>query len=390
MIDERNTVINDDTATATTRKLLVIGCGDGGCNIASEIVKAIPDEAVVIAYNTSTRAMEYQSHNVKIFPTQMDSSGKIRSMDGSGKIRSDATNVFKTITGRKFMEKTMELVTRMDRLDYILVVGTADGGTGSGTVPTMAKLLSTNLGVPVIIMGVYPSITEDAMSQYNAVQWQDDVTKTGLPYIILDNNHSGNLTEVHAQVNEYAVRIAKLLAGKTYGNTDISIIDGRNLYMLIQQMGGRIVIASEEGRINSQDTLSDHIKNQLLANDFQPEPSWLKGIGLFVKGPKEMIDRIDSTLPELQAAYGQPVLKFSHLEITDGEPCVSILISGCTEPGARLKQMQNKYDDIINGSKNAKNVAQDMASTMVNPVGEMNIPGGRKPGSSIDFSALDL
>ena len=188
-----------------TRRLLVIGCGDGGCNIASTISQTIPDDCFVIAYNTSARAMTFQKSNVRIRPF---------GIDGSGKVRDDATDIFKKTTGRKFMEKVMDTISQMDRIDYILVVGTADGGTGSGTVPTMAKLLASNLDTPVIIMGVYPYILKDAMSQYNAIQWQKEVTATGLPYIILDNDKLGNIPDIHEQVNNYVATIAKLLAGR--------------------------------------------------------------------------------------------------------------------------------------------------------------------------------
>src|SRR5699024_12644982 len=42
----------------TTRKLIVVGCGDGGCNIASAIANRIPDETFTIAYNTSDRNIQ--------------------------------------------------------------------------------------------------------------------------------------------------------------------------------------------------------------------------------------------------------------------------------------------------------------------------------------------
>ena len=359
-----------------TRNILVVGCGDGGCNIASTIAQAIPDNCFAIAYNMSNRAMDYQTANTRIWPF---------GVDGSGKVRVDATETFKKTTGRKFMERVMEVVAKMERCDYVLVVGTADGGTGSGTVPIMAKLMAANLDIPVVILGVYPSINEDAMSQYNAIQWQKEVTMTGLPYIILDNNSEGTLTDVHHRVNNYAADIAKLLVGKTYGNTDISIIDNRNLYMLIQQMGGRIVIAGRPGRINSQDDLSTYIMNTLLPFDFQPEPAGVKGIGLFVKGPKELIDRADTDLLKLQETYGQAVLKFAHLEISE-ETRVSVLLSGCAEPADRLRAMQGKYDDVTNASRDGSILAKDIAGAMANPLGELKTM--TRP-ETMDFSALE-
>lgn len=361
----------------TTRKIMVVGCGDGGCNIAATIADAIPNNVFAITYNLSNRAMNMRTAHTRIWPI---------GVDGSGKVRSDATETFKKSTARRFMERAMEVLGKMDHCDYILVVGTADGGTGSGTVPTMAKLLADNVDIPVIIMGIYPSIGEDAMSQYNAIQWQQDVTKTGLPYIILDNDVPGTLTDVHAAVNGYAVEIARILTGEAYGNTDISIIDNRNLYMLINQVGGRIVISTNKGRLDVNSDMTNFIETKLLANDYQPAPSNVRGIGLFVKGPKDMIDRVDSSLVDFQSKYGQALLKFAHLEISN-EPSVSILLSGCSEPSDRLRIMQSKYNDVTNATTNRVDVSKEMAASMANPLGAMKTGGKR--GDTLNFSALE-
>ena len=48
----------DTVDTPKRRNLMIIGCGDGGSMIASEIRQRIP-ETYCICYNTSTRAMDH-------------------------------------------------------------------------------------------------------------------------------------------------------------------------------------------------------------------------------------------------------------------------------------------------------------------------------------------
>ena len=356
-----------------TRKFLVIGCGDGGSNITSEIVKALPDDTYAVIYNTSERAMPFQTHNVRITPSEID---------GSGKVRDYATEIFKNSTGRETMTHIMELINTHGHIDYVLVVGTADGGTGSGTVPTMAKMLKNNLDIPVIVMGVYPSIAEDAMSQYNAVQWQKDINAVGVPYIILDNNQEGD--SVHDRVNAYAVQIVKLLSGNIFGDTDISIIDNRNLYMLLQQIGKRIVVAVSEDRPSTQATLDENLI-KILERCYQPGPENATGIGVFVKGPSDVIARVNTDLQELQEKYGYALLKFAHIQ-EDEKPAIAVILSGCSEAAGRLVQMQGKYDDVMRSRNEGSSMTSKLAESMSNPIGEIKAAPKR---SGLDFSALE-
>lgn len=385
------TVIGDNEKIAardpSTRTLLVIGCGDGGSNIAAAITAALPQNAYTLIYNTTERAMNKRLHNIIVRPEKV--------IDGSGKDRKYADNVFKTVTGKKFMEKIAETVDKLKQVDYIIIVGTADGGTGSGTLPTAIRLLQKNLSIPIVAMGVYPSISEDAMSQFNAIQWQTEITELGVPYILLDNNletpktfdqnQPGEAMRMHEETNGYAVSIARLLAGTIFGDTDISIIDNRNLLKLIHQIGKRIVIAVDENRPSGQCSLDEHME-KILSRCYQALPENATGMGLFVKGPQDYIDRVDISARRLQEKYGNALLKFAHVQVSN-EPATAIILSGCGEATERLIQMKGKYNDVMRSIQTTTNKAADLASEMVNPLGEMSETSARK--KELDFSVLD-
>ena len=53
--DEDGNPIPDDRPQ---RNVLVVACGDGGCNIGTAIVCAVPDDAYVIAVNSSDRNLK--------------------------------------------------------------------------------------------------------------------------------------------------------------------------------------------------------------------------------------------------------------------------------------------------------------------------------------------
>lgn len=365
----------------TTRKLLIVGCGDGGCNIASTISEAVPDETFVITYNTSNRGVRGVAANMQLL-----AAGE----DGAGKVRAYSKEVFKNNIYAKLLEKVQMTLNEIKDIAYIILCSTADGGTGSGISPMAAKLLADNTEVPVIVMGVYPEMTEDATAQFNAMQWQSEINQIGLPYFILDNNAAADgvrkKRDIHDTVNAQAASIISLLAGREFNNSNISIIDNRNLYMLLAQLGGRLVAGVSTSKPSSNQTLDDLILN-ILENNYQPAPANIRGIGVFIRGPKEFIDRMDTSIPEMQKKYGTAILKFAHIEVAD-EVKTAILCTGCSEASARITLMKNRYEDIMASQREQANLASDLLSGLTNPLGAVGQKKTRPAEANV--SALDL
>jgi len=359
---------------ATTRKLVIVGCGDGGCKIATEISNHCGDDVCVVAYNTTTRTMEEMKASYKVLP---------KGLDGHGKQRGDSKEAFKNpahAIHTVLLNHVKEAIRSLGDVGYILVTSTTDGGTGSGVSPMVAKLLADETDIPTILLGVYPSADEDATAQFNAVQWQQEVEKIQVPHILLDNNTVGNNDAGHQIINTYAARIASLIAGREFGNTTISIIDDRNLSMLLNRIGDRMVIAVEDVRPTSQQSLDDCVAD-LIDRCHQPAPGGVRGIGVFVKGPMELLNRMDTSLPGIQAKYGSAVLKFAHLE-ESSETRIAVILSGCFEATDRIAMMRAKWDDVMAGQRRHESTVNDVISGMTNPL------DGTARRSSVN--ALDL
>ena len=377
----------------TTRHVLVIGCGDGGCNISTLITERVPHDVFTIAYNTSIHNME---KNVVA-----NKKAHIQGEDGAGKVRTYSKDIFKNGTYEKIMGYVNDGITSLGAVDYILITTTADGGTGSGMSVILAKLLKDNLKLPVIVLGVYPTMDDDAQSQYNAMEWQSEVAKVGVPHFILDNNipHSqstavgeAKVAEVHNKVNEQAARIGALLTGTNFGVSSIGMIDRRNLLMLTMQIGGRMVATSDTTRPTANQTLDDYI-DEMLQQSCQPLPYGVSGIGVWVKGPKDMLAQMDTSLLKLQKKYGNAMLKFAHVEESANTE-IGIIMTGCNEASERLSAMRHRYDDIMSGKANRTTCTADLMSGMVNPMaGGTDQRFGTVTGTGsgeIDTSAFEL
>ena len=358
------------------RNLLVVGCGDGGCNIASDIGKAVSD-SYIIAYNTSERTMADIQADIRIL-----ADGE----DGSGKVRSFSKDIFKRNSYKYLLDNVKKALSETE-YEYLLVCTTTDGGTGSGMSPMAAKMLADNVEIPVIIIGVYPSLEDDATAQFNAMQWQVEVTKIGLPYFIFDNHQEGmSKKETHKMVNNYISNCMRLISGNLYGNHVVSIIDNRDMYMLLQHIGGRIVAGVSTLRPATNQTLDDYIEN-MIQNDCQPLPANIGGIGVFLKGPKEIIDRLDPNISKIRARYGYAAVHYFHIEYAN-DIRISYIFSGNDEPENRLFLMKDRYDYIMNNQK-SKSVFSDMMSEqMFNPLGNVN--AAKKVSDELNLSALDI
>lgn len=362
-----------------SRNFIVVGTGDGGCNIAQAIKNVCPD-TFFVAYNTSTRGMTRLNPDMVIAPDEED---------GSGKVRSYSKEVFCNSNGyaEQLLKGIAMLAEQVQNLEYILVTTTADGGTGGGVSPMIAKFLNDNMDVPVIIMGVYPALSEDATAQFNALQWQSEIEKTECPYIILDNNDPSNPAKllVHKKINDEAAQAIKILSGAMFGPTNISAIDNRDMYMLLKHIGGRICVYGKQGRPVVGQTLDDFI-DTMITQSSMPAPLGVDGIGLFLKGPEDFVRNADTTFSQLATKYGNAAVRYFHLEIAE-DPYVGVVMTGVDEPGDRLWLMKQRYDEIMNNVKKTGSSIGDIMADMGNPLGKVS---KKIAPSDMDMSALNF
>lgn len=380
-----------DSFGTTERNFIAIGMGDGGCNIISGISKAIP-KAFTIAYNTVIESLDKTIASIKIYPE-----GK----NGSGKDRQFSQDTFREASYKALLNNVQTAIASRKNVEFVLIVSTTAGGTGSGSSPMAANLIAQNVDIPVIIMGIYPAMDEDATAQYNAMSWQTELININyhnrmeglaeIPYIILDNSDnmkasSTSVLSTHDTVNNQAVEIVKILSGDLFGDTNIQSIDNRDLRMLLDNFGGRLAIYGTVQRPAVGVSLDDMLL-ELMTKWNEPVPSSMSAFGLFVKGPEDLIRSTDTNLIKLQQSICSVNAKYNHLEISD-EVYIAIICAGCNVPDSRMQLMKQRYEDIINSQRRQSMEVSSLMDGMDNPLGNRRTP--RKRGNDFDLSALDF
>lgn len=363
-----------------TRRFMLIGTGDGGCNIAEAIHQEIPD-TYFIAYNTSDKQKDNLHANMWIIPY---------GEDGSGKARSYSQDVFRKGSYRELLKTVGEVqASTKFACDYVIVISTADGGTGGGVSPMMAKFLSDNLEVPVLMMGVYPDINEDTTAQYNAMQWQSDVEKNGLHYLVLDNSCGLPRWQYQELVNKQAVAIMNILAGNPFGKTSLSQIDTRDMYTLLTHFPGRITVHAGTAKPGVGTSIGSYLTS-MFAKWNQPAPSNASGYGLFIKAPESVITTADTSIAEIRETVGDVPIQYTHLEQNEDDIMIALICVGCSEPAARIASMREKYDDVQRKLQKRTSSTSELTAGINDPLGGTAPTGKGLKAGDMDTSALGL
>ena len=363
-----------EMAKEIKRKILVIGTGDGGCNIASDIKLAYP-EISVIGYNTSRRGAGTLKLDHFIIPNAEDGSGKERSYS-------------KSILRKGVYKKLLENVDRFgEDADYIVITSTCDGGTGGGISPMLAKLLMTNCGIPVIVIGVYPALSEDARAQRNMLEWQKDIEDIGAHYMVFDNNFYAQLpkAQMHKKINEDIVDVIGILLGKDFGKTSIQAIDSRDMEMILNRYAGRIVIGVTNNRPRVGKTVGQ-LCVEHCSNMSQPAPEAAQSYGLFIKGSKEFVGSVDSSAIDIREEFGEGDM-YTHLEISDRLE-IALVCGGCATPSSRVSLAAQRYNEIMIGRKDdSRSIMGDIMDSLQTDVGTYH---RAEKSVEINLDALNL
>lgn len=365
-----------ETPSGLTRNILVIGCGDGGCNIASDIKKAYP-EVAAIAYNTSRRGVDSLKVDRFLIP---------EAEDGSGKERSYSKHVFRSGVFRKVLEAVYQYG---DNADYILVTTTCDGGTGGGISPMIASLLMKNLGIPVIVIGVYPSLSEDGRAQHNMLEWQKEVEEVGARYMIFDNNAYADLPkmQIHQKINQDIVKIVGVLLGKDFGKTNIQAIDSRDMEMILNRYSGRITITVSNNRPRVGKSIGQMCVQEAREMS-QPVPNNAQSYGLMIKGSQNFLNSVDTSAVDIREEFGEGDM-YTHLQVSDDLE-IALICGGCTAPETRIQLAAQRYNEIMSERNEKRTVMDDIMAGLVDE-GEGSYSRNQRVSlDDIDLSALDL
>lgn len=242
---------------------MIIGFGNTGTNIVKEASKSflLKDEKF---YAIDSVATDVDSNNITIIPIISDDK------DGSGRDRERGAAMYSYHEELgDFVEMYMEA---KEASSPVILVTSAAGGTGSGSIVPAAKTL-VEMGVQVIPIIVCPNDNDPDAYHLNTGDLFIELGKLNIEtYSTFENTK--NLKD-YDKINKEIVKFIELILGKHYKKTTLDSIDDSDLDKLIS-IPGRIVGTVVEG-----DT-PEELSSKLISNVYFGYQQTWKNNGTFM------------------------------------------------------------------------------------------------------------
>ena len=246
---------------------------------------------------------------------------------------------------KKLLKENLEILidevrSKMPAITTLFICASAAGGTGSGMLAAVSKILSKQLGINICIVTVLPDKSEKFQSYANTVELFQELEKLDCigATFILDNSKNRD----KMKINEiFFTHLDALLAnenGGEYGCLDRSEID-----KLLSTPG--MAILSKLGKDNSDKLLSSLVENNIYA------PMETNKVVRYI-GIMSCSSRVE--LDELYSQIGNPIDTY----IGTNAPSNVCMLSGLTYPKTRLneiKSMAQTDAEIIKKGMDAAN-----------------------------------
>lgn len=344
---------NIDTRIEKEKRVIaILGLGDGGSNIAS--LTFVKTKAHSFIYNTSARGVRTQKHTKAIILNDTDGAGQNMGYSLEKYEEQGALAIYELLNGYK------------KEIDYLFVVAAAGGGTGAGAIEAMTLDIIENFEKGVnpdsedyfktLAVVTLPSHTEAGKNFYNALQVQKNLVAKNIPHILFDNQYytNRNVTatqDVYDRINSDVLDFIEHYMGNHFNGDKLkSSIDSKD-FLTIAAHGRRMNFYHSKQAILAKETLDDYIL-RLVSETAQPEPVSPTCYALFIKGPEEVLTRLDNSLQGIKSRYGAPIQNYIHIEYADNFE-VALLTAGSLVHESTISTHSAIYKDSLR-SREAK------------------------------------
>ncbi len=327
-------------------QIKVIGCGAAGNKAAITLIENGYPEASTALVNTTKKDIpeKYQSL-ATIFGTGFGGCGKERKLGKS------------TLLESLKQDSTMydELLDEED--DAVVLVGSTEGGSGSASIPLLAKYYSEVHDMNVICV-LFFGFGEDTRGLQNSIELCQELSET---YTVIGISNekfmaAANKNKFKAErlANEKFVSIIRILTGSTIIPGD-QVIDDTDLYKTVVTPGYMIVDQIDLEEIpKSRREFDESVADRIIYHKFidVDENPGAKRQALIFNVPDSTSSAIDFNLSSLEEMYGTPYEKYTNCSTDEAYSySVGYIVSGMKLPIGRIQKI---YESYIENSKKVR------------------------------------
>lgn len=333
-------------------------CGQGATKALIHCV-----ETGVVSYNNCCIV----NSTIKDVPSKYEDKAIIISDDpdaGCGKVRGAARSLMV-----RYLKNNPNVIDSMlEETDYVNIITTTEGASGSGASVVLAHFIKNDLGIPVIIT-VITGFETDIRGIQNTIEYFKDLNGGDFVINTVSNkkflDSYGNTFAAEKAANEYIANTINMINENKIINSEQNI-DDTDHYKIITNPGLLFCNESTFEKIKNKSQF-DQIVSDLVdyskSLDFSPSAT---KIGIYMNISDSNLDNVDTNFTSLKKKLCEndcvPEL-FIHKQYDKNEKeFVRIIASGINLPKEELEAMYNKFQ---NSMKNA-HMKDDFFSSISN------------------------
>lgn len=318
-------------------KIKLLLSGAAGCKAGiTAIEKGIVTKEQCLIINSTLRDVP---------PNYRDIAVELLGSRGAGKERGLAKQLcLETIQEGK-LDELDALITDEDEL--VVLVSSSEGGTGSGSLPILAKYYRHVIDIPVHCF-VFTGFEEDGKGMQNTIEFfqemEEDYTVQAISNKKFLDTCAGNKLRAEKAANEeFADRISILI-----GNGRIESeqnIDDTDLYKVSTTPGYMMIGKANLDRVKNTEQF-DRIVSDMIDNNVSLDSHdlALKRLGVFLNVNSRTGDIVDYNFTVFKNKLGVPYELFTHVQYDENQPeSIAFIASGMNMPLDEVKDIYEKY-----------------------------------------------
>ena len=315
----------------------VIGCGAAGNKAVIDLmgIGYNPQKCFLVNSTVKDIPEQYRDETI-IFGASSNRLG------GCGKERSIGREMLLT----DLKSGAIDLDRLVDPNDQaIVLVGSTEGGSGSSSIPILAKYFKQVHGKNVICIFFF-GFNDDVRGMQNSIELCKELS-TEYTVIGISNEKfllNGNKFMAEKCANELFTDVIKILTGATIVPGP-QMIDDTDLYKVVTTPGYMIANTFSFSRPKTEEVylsgLKDFLNNQGFVDPGKNPGAKRIAMIFDIPDSDSNIDYKGTTLRQL---YGEPYEFFTHMNDQSDIYRVSYIVSGMNLPS---EEIQNIYDEYI-------------------------------------------
>lgn len=227
----------------------------------------------------------------------------------------------------------------------VIIVTTAEGGTGSGSSVLLGKYISQVYKLHVIF-AVLTGFEDDPHGMKNTIDWFKDLSKEFTVMSISNKKFleeaEGNRTKAEELANEEFVNRLSIILGNDLKASDTNI-DETDLFKLITRPGYMTVEASKLYKVKDSESLNDQIEIMLENSKSLDSSQSAKSLGVILNASSKTRSYLDREYTPIIRKYGTVYEKYTHLQDDKDDEYICVIVSGMKLPKDEIKEIHTKF-----------------------------------------------